>query len=53
MKKKLFKMDTSNIHELIALTTTLNYQLRNAEEIRKKITKLSLKLKRNERPTTL
>lgn len=46
MKKKLFKMDTSNIHELIALTSALNYQLRNAEETRKKIVRLSLKLKR-------
>lgn len=45
-----FKEDTQNIHELIALTSALNFKLREAEEIRKEITKLSLRAKRNINP---
>lgn len=43
---KKFKHDTSNVHELIRLTAVLNYQLRIAEETRKLIANLSLKVKR-------
>lgn len=44
---KKFNHNTEHIHELITLSSALNYQLRQAEETRKKIEKLSLKAKRD------
>lgn len=41
-----FKMNTKDIHELIALSAALNFQLRQAEGTRKRIAELSLREKR-------
>ena len=43
---RTFKEETSNMQRLIALSAALNFPLRKAEETRKEIAKLSLKLKR-------
>ena len=44
-----FQHDTTYILELITLTSALNYQLRMAEETRKRISEISLKLKHKRR----
>lgn len=44
-----FKHDTKDMHELIALSATLNFQLRQAEGTRKQIEKLSLRQRRKTR----
>lgn len=41
------KYSSENLHKLIALTSALEYQLRIAEEIRKEMSKISLKVKRS------
>lgn len=46
MKKRNFKLDTENVHQLLVLSPALTYHLSQAEEIRKKIAKLSLRAKK-------
>jgi len=42
-KKKKYVYSTDDMHQLIALTTALQYELKKAEDIRKKIASLRLK----------
>jgi hypothetical protein len=43
-KKRKYQMSTENAHKLLPLVVALEYQLKRAEETRKEIAKLKLKV---------